>query len=631
MTKIELIKELAERACEGRLAFFVGAGFSKAVMGKYSSGPLKGRDRALSWMDLLREVAKSFGVESAVPCKKCTSPMDCPQIASDIVRRLHGKHTEWTLEDCEREIKDSVCRLVNWYPNREHMSEWPKYFEAIRPSIIITTNYDHVLETLLEGQAASFSSKDTLPITFDEKYLIYHMHGVRNRPDDIVLTREDYIEALRPFSYRQVRLTTLLRENSVLYIGYGKNDLNILSAFDVAQQTFSDIKDDRIQKIHVQVEYDVQQDGVVTESPSENDALPSYSIKVSDLKIFFKELSDACNAYSDSIRRDYAFVESLKSLTFTKDGDGHKKTFEQRKADIFNVFENGVKLLNTPTKLGHKIAAEFDDFIKDHYRALRDQSHRPGNWEAYADMWSLLYAYFSMFSPRYEPQASDKFNKPMPYTRRFGYALGWFNALAYWIGPEQSQSHQAWKSFVEDWPRLPESIREIIKSSAVRSGYLNILNLLERAKGKPKGELSDLNKVQLGFWKSFNEYCETRADFKAVFTKVRKPLPQHWMDLPCGSSAYHIGLTINSREGFISAELNIHSDKELYRALEASKTKIESECGCSFNWMELPDRKASRIVVSIPKNWQSAAEQKSCFDWLCNMALKIRKVFVKYV
>lgn len=64
MTKIELIKELAERACEGRLAFFVGAGFSKAVMGKYSSGPLKGRDRALSWMDLLREVAKSFGPAS---------------------------------------------------------------------------------------------------------------------------------------------------------------------------------------------------------------------------------------------------------------------------------------------------------------------------------------------------------------------------------------------------------------------------------------------------------------------------------------------------------------------------------------------------------------------------------------
>lgn len=103
------------------------------------------------------------------------------------------------------------------------------------------------------------------------------------------------------------------------------------------------------------------------------------------------------------------------------------------------------------------------------------------------------------------------------------------------------------------------------------------------------------------------------------------------MDLPCGSSAYHIGLTVNSKEGCVSAELFIHDNKEIYRTLEAAKAKIESECGCSFNWMELPECKASRIVVSIPKNWQLSVEQKVCFDWLCDMALKIRKVFVKYV
>lgn len=144
-------------------------------------------------------------------------------------------------------------------------------------------------------------------------------------------------------------------------------------------------------------------------------------------------------------------------------------------------------------------------------------------------------------------------------------------------------------------------------------------------------EPSDLNKAQLAFWKAFNEHSATRADFKRVFPNARKPQPQHWMDLPCASSAYHIALAVNSKEGCVSAELFIHDDKEIYRTLEASKAKIESECGCSFNWMELPERKASRIVASIPKNWQSAAEQKVCFDWLCDMALKIRKVLVKYV
>ena len=144
-------------------------------------------------------------------------------------------------------------------------------------------------------------------------------------------------------------------------------------------------------------------------------------------------------------------------------------------------------------------------------------------------------------------------------------------------------------------------------------------------------EPSDLNKKQLAFWQSFNEHVASRSDYKRIFPNTRKPLPQHWMDLPCGSSAYHIGLAINSKERRISAEFWIHDDKDLFQQLLSVKAKIESECGCTFEWMELPERKASRIVVSSAKKWQSVAEQKACFDWLCDHAMKIRKVFVKYV
>ena len=77
----EITEKLAERACEGRLIFFVGAGFSKAVVGKYETGLFEGQDRALSWIDLLRKVASHFHIEETFPAEECYSvdlePMPC--------------------------------------------------------------------------------------------------------------------------------------------------------------------------------------------------------------------------------------------------------------------------------------------------------------------------------------------------------------------------------------------------------------------------------------------------------------------------------------------------------------------------------------------------------------------------
>ena len=480
--KQKLVSELAIKASEGRLALFVGAGFSKAVMGKYTSGPLKGEDRALSWIDLLWKVARHFGIEDVVPWKDCKKPLDCPQIASELIKRLHEKNPDKDVETCNVMIKNYVCQLTDWYPDKVQKKEWPKIFAAIRPAVIVTTNYDHVLESLLEERAVSYSSTDTLPTSLDEDYLIYHVHGVRNRPDDIVLTREDYIEALRPFSYRQVRLTTLLRENSVLYLGYGKNDLNVVSAIDIAQQTFPDVSGRRASSIHVQIERDVNCDTAVVELPSSNKAIRSYVIKAHDIKEFLLELAKECKNNADEVSHEYERnFSSLQSLLKEVDYQGINKRFSQRRANIYNAFENTVKLLNTPTLLGRKIARKFDDYIKGYYRALDANARKPGNWEGYADMWSLLFSYFSMFSPQYAPREGDVFNAPTPYTRRFVYAIEWFNALAYWIGDAKGKSKLAWSCFKEDWPKLPLEVKEMIVQSANRRGYKQIDDLLKRA------------------------------------------------------------------------------------------------------------------------------------------------------
>ena len=144
-------------------------------------------------------------------------------------------------------------------------------------------------------------------------------------------------------------------------------------------------------------------------------------------------------------------------------------------------------------------------------------------------------------------------------------------------------------------------------------------------------ELTEVKRQQLEFWKAFSEYALSDATFKKVYPRLQAAFPHHWFNLPCGSSACHIVLTLNSKEDRIAAELYIPNDKELFSQLFAEKTKIESECGFAFDWMKLPERSASRIVVSTSTQWQKFGKQKECFQWLCVKAIAIRKTMGKYL
>jgi len=44
-------------------------------------------------------------------------------------------------------------------------------------------------------------------------------------------------------------------------------------------------------------------------------------------------------------------------------------------------------------------------------------------------------------------------------------------------------------------------------------------------------------------------------------------------------------------------ELYISEDKDLFHSLFDNKAAIESDAALTFDWRELPERKASRIVI----------------------------------
>lgn len=135
---------------------------------------------------------------------------------------------------------------------------------------------------------------------------------------------------------------------------------------------------------------------------------------------------------------------------------------------------------------------------------------------------------------------------------------------------------------------------------------------------------------RLEYWQAFNDYAFQNIEFAKVFNK-RKPTTDHWMDFSIGSSACHIGVTQIQKRSAIGVELYINDDKELFKSLFAHKAEIETDMGMMLDWRELPERKASRILVEKIVQLSNHEEWQEQFNYIMDVLLKMKKAFKKYL
>lgn len=140
-------------------------------------------------------------------------------------------------------------------------------------------------------------------------------------------------------------------------------------------------------------------------------------------------------------------------------------------------------------------------------------------------------------------------------------------------------------------------------------------------------ELTETKIKQLQFWDNFKSFAKQNN------TKLRfqKSYPQHWTNISIGNSECHLALTINSRDGLLGVEIYIPNNKELYAQIYQNRDKIESELGESLEWMELPNKKASRIKISKTGNFEDENKWNDYFEWILKEAEKFQLVFSKYI
>ena len=132
------------------------------------------------------------------------------------------------------------------------------------------------------------------------------------------------------------------------------------------------------------------------------------------------------------------------------------------------------------------------------------------------------------------------------------------------------------------------------------------------------------------YWVAFQDYAFQNAQFANNFNR-RKPSMDHWMNFGVGSSTCHIAVSQIQKRNELDVELYISEDKDLFHSLFQNKSAIESDAGLTFDWRELPERKASRIVIEKNVIFGDKSQWNEQFDWIIDVMVKMKKAFKKYL
>ena len=191
------IKNIKQANDEDRLAIFIGAGVSKSSDTDYIALP--------SWSDLISELKSDLAI---------TDDLDYLKLA-----QLHY------LEFGEQKYSQT---LKKYFPEDIAPSSLHKTILNINPRVIITTNWDYIIESAIEQEGYLYDTictdKDLVKSTSQNKFI--KIHGdFKNH--NIVFKEDDYLNYSRNFPLIENYIKSVFSTHTVLFLGYSYNDINL--------------------------------------------------------------------------------------------------------------------------------------------------------------------------------------------------------------------------------------------------------------------------------------------------------------------------------------------------------------------------------------------------------------------
>ncbi len=109
------------------------------------------------------------------------------------------------------------------------------------------------------------------------------------------------------------------------------------------------------------------------------------------------------------------------------------------------------------------------------------------------------------------------------------------------------------------------------------------------------GMLSETQMLQLRYWTALREHL---LELNAT-VKPRKPSPQNWTDFAVGGANFNLLASVNTQTQVITVGLACFgpNGKAHFHLLKEDSEAIEQAVGSKLEWLELPNKKASRILL----------------------------------
>lgn len=367
ITKESIFEKICIASRLDNLGFFIGSGFSKAIMHD-SNGFMP------SWYELLKSLCNKYNIDDNIFKDGSTYPL----IASKIVESVSTFDGIKNIEDAAVKVKESIANLVNIRPNNNVIENYREIFNEITPNWIVTTNYDSIIETIIGPKAYPilpnylfYNTKNILPV--------YHIHGSILEPKSIVITNDDYARMMRPSDYRHSRLPILFKESTVLMIGYALGDINVISALDYRNNVYtnSSILDNCI----IQLVYNEK---IIEEKIYVRDNI--YIYEYNSLKNVFNELCEYMKKYKSTIGKITKQVDE-QTKAFICDGDDYIEKF------VKNEDGYRLKTIEFINKLDSSYCYIFNSyipFLNRVFNSIMSNARCDGCFSFYADYLEIL-------------------------------------------------------------------------------------------------------------------------------------------------------------------------------------------------------------------------------------------------
>ena len=442
-SRAEVLAFISRSASYGNLGTFIGAGFSKAVLNDGLN------DIALSWGELLAAVARSLDVNYDEIRKEGVS---FPEIASRICE-VHSQIRDIEYQKAVRRVKREIASQTSWYPDKDQRKAYSDYMSMLDCSWIITTNYDLVIESLLTGASMPLGPNDSLTAPAGV-VPVFHLHGVRTNPDEIIIAQEDYVGLFRPTEYRQIKLALMIKESTMLILGYGLGDVNVLTALDWSKNVFKGEPKSYPNEV-IQI--------VRKNNPREDPYRDRNSIivlEVNSLQSFFEEYAVI---RAGELEKYKEIRHNLTKLSEELDRPGESMIEKFIDDETYRA-----QVLKTLSTFPNDLVSGFISFINRCIDETWERSKPSGAFQGYADNLSMILDILTTFSIKQIPPALFETT---------AYAL---QRVGYFVGDSPGQSFEANRVWNRRKGELSADMVSELNNFARQHHYTNLRTLCQR-------------------------------------------------------------------------------------------------------------------------------------------------------